>query len=96
MATGQSAQRGLGGVFGVAELVSGAESGAGRNRSGWAMPENAGVVGRGKQHRSHRIRPRRCKAMDDESTAGSFDSVGTNFRADLQKKRPMAVTRPGS
>jgi hypothetical protein len=32
MATGQSAQRGLGGVFGVAELVSWAESGAGRNQ----------------------------------------------------------------
>ena len=32
MATGQSAQRGLRGVFGVAELVSGAESGAGRNQ----------------------------------------------------------------
>jgi hypothetical protein len=31
MATGQSAQRGLDGVFGVAELVSWAESGAGRN-----------------------------------------------------------------
>jgi hypothetical protein len=31
MATGQSAQRGLGGVFGIAELVSWAESGAGRN-----------------------------------------------------------------
>jgi hypothetical protein len=31
MATGQSAQRGLGGVFGIAELASWAESGAGRN-----------------------------------------------------------------
>jgi hypothetical protein len=31
MATGQSSQRGLGRVFGVAELVSWAESGAGRN-----------------------------------------------------------------
>jgi hypothetical protein len=31
MATGQSAQRGLGGVFGVAELMSWTESGAGRN-----------------------------------------------------------------
>jgi hypothetical protein len=31
MATGQSAQRGLDGVFGVAELVSWAESGAGRH-----------------------------------------------------------------
>ena len=31
MATGQSAQRRLDGVFGVAELVSWAESGAGRN-----------------------------------------------------------------
>src|SRR5512132_95633 len=31
MATGQSAQRGLDGVFGVAELVARAESGAGRN-----------------------------------------------------------------
>ena len=31
MATGQSAQRGLDGVFGVAELVSWAESGAGGN-----------------------------------------------------------------
>ena len=32
MTTGQSAQRRLGGVFGVAELVSWAESGAGRNQ----------------------------------------------------------------
>jgi hypothetical protein len=32
MATGQSAQRGLGGVFGVAELMSWALSGAGRNQ----------------------------------------------------------------
>jgi hypothetical protein len=31
MATGESAQRRLGGVFGVAELVSWAESGAGGN-----------------------------------------------------------------
>jgi hypothetical protein len=31
MATGQSAQRRLGGVFGVAELMSWTESGAGRN-----------------------------------------------------------------
>jgi hypothetical protein len=31
MATGESAQRRLGGVFSVAELVSWAESGAGRN-----------------------------------------------------------------
>jgi hypothetical protein len=32
MATGQSAQRRLGGVFGVAELTSWAESGAGRTQ----------------------------------------------------------------
>jgi hypothetical protein len=32
MATGQSAQRRLGGVFRVAELMSWAESGAGRNQ----------------------------------------------------------------
>lgn len=32
MATGQPAQRRLGGVFGVAELVFWAESGAGRNQ----------------------------------------------------------------
>ena len=40
MATGQSAQRGLGGVFGVAELESWAESGAGRNHlQGGQMPQ---------------------------------------------------------
>jgi hypothetical protein len=40
MATGQSAQRGLGGVFGVAELVSWAESGAGRNQlEGGQVPQ---------------------------------------------------------
>jgi hypothetical protein len=40
MATGQSAQRGLGGVFGVAELVSWAESGAGRNHlQGGQVPQ---------------------------------------------------------
>src|SRR5215213_2544983 len=39
-ATGQSAQRGLGGVFGVAELVSWAESGAGRNQlQGGQVPQ---------------------------------------------------------
>jgi hypothetical protein len=31
VATGESAQCGLGGLFGIAEIVAGAESGAGRN-----------------------------------------------------------------
>src|SRR5512132_2809896 len=40
MATGQSAQRGLDGVFGAAELVSWAESGAGRNQlQGGRVPQ---------------------------------------------------------
>jgi hypothetical protein len=40
MATGQSAQRGLGGVFGVAELMSWTEPGAGRNHlQGGQVPQ---------------------------------------------------------
>jgi hypothetical protein len=40
MATGQSAQRRLGGVFGVAELMSWTESGAGRNHlQGGQLPQ---------------------------------------------------------
>jgi hypothetical protein len=40
MAAGQSAQRCLGGVFGVAELVSWAELGAGRNQlQGGQVPQ---------------------------------------------------------
>jgi hypothetical protein len=47
MATGQSAQRGLRGVFGVAELVSWAESGAGRNHlQGRQVPQLLAQLGR--------------------------------------------------
>jgi len=43
MATGQPAQRRLGGVFGVAKLVSWAESGAGRNHlQGGQVPKLLG------------------------------------------------------
>ena len=81
MATGQSAQCGLGGVFGVAELVSWAESGAGRNQlQGGQLPQLLAQLSRtGEDQGFDLIR----------SLTSGFDGAGSGHA-----KRPDRLDRP--